>query len=241
MEKHLQSILSQPDTVLFLGSGVSAWSGLPSWTKLMEELAEFLTTKGHDSTLVRKEVARGDLLQAASYGFDKLTPPQIGEFIRLACRLGKAKPHEIHKKIVTLGPRCFVTTNYDHLIEESFREWQKDKYFRKVTNRQLTETAEIVGARSTDFLFKLHGDVEDADSIILTREQYRALAIGGELHHALETVQTLQASRPFVYVGFGLRDPDFLYVRDLLFNTYKGGVRDHYAIIGYPDESDRLN
>lgn len=231
MEKHLQSILSQPDSVLFVGSGVSAWSGLPSWTKLMEELAEFLLTKGHDPSLIKREVARGDLLQAASYGFDKLTPPQIGEFIRLACRLGKAKPHEIHKKLVTLGPRCFITTNYDHLLEESFREWQNDKYFRKVTNRQLTETAEIVGARSIDFLFKLHGDAEDADSIILTREQYRALAIGGELHYALETVQMLQASRPIVYVGFGLRDPDFLYVRDLLANTYKGGVRDHYAIM----------
>ncbi len=231
MEKQLQSILRQPDTVLFVGSGVSTWAGLPSWPRLIEELSEFLASKGHDPILVKREAERGELLQAASYGFDKLTRPQIGEFIRQTCRLGKAQPHEVHHKLVTLGPRCFVTTNYDRLLEASFQQWQPDRYYRMVTNRQLTETAEIVGARSTDFLFKPHGDVEDAESIILTREQYRALAPGGERHNALETMRILLASRPFVYVGFGFRDPDFLYVRDLLANTYKGRIRDHYAIM----------
>jgi hypothetical protein len=238
MEKQLASILSQPDTVLFIGSGISCWSGLPSWSKLIEELAEFLVSKGQDSGLVRMEAERGDLLQAASYGFDRLTRPQIGEFIRQTCRLGKAQPHEVHHKLVTLGPRCFVTTNYDRLVEASLRQWQPDCYYRVVTNRQLTETAEIVGARSRDFLFKPHGDVEDAESIILTREQYGALAPGGERHNALETLRMLLASRPFVYVGFGLRDLDFLYVRDLLANTYKGGTRDHYAIMADVTETE---
>src|SRR5437667_313439 len=103
--------------------------------------------------------------------------------------------------------------------------------YAQIINRQLTETAEIVQARSLDFVFKLHGDVDDSGSIVLTREQYRALLSDGDLHHALETARILLASRPVVYLGFGLRDPDFLYVRDLLANTYKGGVRDHYALM----------
>jgi hypothetical protein len=238
MEKQLRVVLQQPDTVLFVGSGVSCWSGLPSWSRLIHELVDFVVAKGHDATLVKREAERGELLQAASYAFDGLTRPQIGEFIRQTCRVGKARPHEIHRRLVTLGPRCFVTTNYDRLLEASFQKWQADRYYRTVTNRQVTETAEIVGARSIDFLFKPHGDVEDAESIILTREQYRALAPGGERHNALETLQMLLASRPFVYVGFGLRDPDFLYVRDLLANTYKGAVRDHYAIMADVSEGE---
>jgi len=182
--------------------------------------------------LIRDEARRGDLLQAASYGFDKLTKHQIGDFIRSTCRYGIAKPHEIHRKIVSLGPRCFLTTNYDNLIEESLRLWQPDRFFRApVTNRHLTETAEIVHARAIDFVFKPHGDAADSDSIVLTREQYRQLLPGGERQAALESVKMLLASRPVVYLGFGLRDPDFMYVRDLLSNTYKGGTRDHYAII----------
>ncbi len=50
----------------------------------------------------------------------------------------------------------------------------------------------------------------------------------------------LLASRPVVYIGFSLRDPDFLYVRDLLANTYLGGQRDHYAVMANVslDETD---
>lgn len=235
MEK-LKQILSQEDTVLFIGSGLSVWSGLPSWPALIEELARFLELSGVNADLVRAEALRGDLLQAASYGFDKLTKQQIGDFIRSACRYGAAKPHEIHKKVVSLGPRCFVTTNYDNLIEEALRLWRPDRFFRSpITNRHLTETAEIVHARAIDFIFKPHGDAGDSESIILTREQYRQLLPQGEKQNALESLKLLLASRPVVYLGFGLRDPDFLYVRDLLANTYKGGTRDHYAIM--PDIS----
>jgi len=238
MIEYLKSILKQPDTVIFIGSGVSLWSGLPSWIGLITELSTFLKIKGYDSSLVDQELIRGDLLQAASYGFDKLTKQQIAEFIRSSCRLGKTKPHDIHEKIIKLGPTCFVTTNYDKLLELSFQKWSED-FYRTVINRQLTETAEIVGARSTNFLFKLHGDTEDSESIILTREQYRNLNPGGELNHALEAVKTLMVSRPFIYLGFGLKDPDFLYVKDLLFNTFKGGTRDHCAIMADISEPEK--
>lgn len=236
MEK-LKQVLRQEDTVLFIGSGISMWSGLPSWAGMIEELAAFVESAGAKADLVRAEAQRGDLLQAASYAFDKLTKQQIGEFMRGVCRYGIAKPHEIHQKIVSLGPRCFVTTNYDNLLEASLRIWQPDCFYRApVTNRHLTETAEIVHARAIDFIFKPHGDAGDSESIILTREQYRQLLPQGERQAALESLKMLLASRPVVYFGFGLRDPDFIYVRDLLANTYKGGTRDHYAIMA--DVSD---
>lgn len=239
MEK-LKQVLAQEDTVLFVGSGISLWSGLPSWSGLIEELAEFVESAGAKADLVRAEAKRGDLLQAASYGFDQLTKQQIGDFIRATCRYGVAKPHEIHRKIVSLGTRCFVTTNYDNLLEEALRQWQPDRFFRPpITNRHLTETAEIVHARAIDFVFKPHGDAADSDSIILTREQYRQLLPQGERQNALESLKMLLASRPVVYLGFGLRDPDFIYVRDLLANTYMGGTRDHYAIMADVAEAER--
>lgn len=238
MEK-LKQILAQEDTVLFIGSGISIWSGLPSWSGMIEELAQFIESTGANASLVRAEAQRGDLLQAASYGFDKLTKHQIGEFIRISCRYGIAKPQDIHRKIVSLGPRCFITTNYDNLIEESLRMWMPDRFFRPpITNRHLTETAEIVHARAVDFIFKPHGDAADSDSIILTREQYRQLLPQGERQAALESLKMLLASRPVVYFGFSLRDPDFVYVRDLLANTYKGGIRDHYAIMADVSEAE---
>lgn len=121
--EQLKNILAQEDTVLFIGSGISLWSGLPTWSGLIEELATFIEKAGGDTALVRAEAERGDLLQAASYGFDNLTKQQVGDFIRMACRYGTAKPHEIHRKIVSLRTRCFITTNYDNLLEEALRQW----------------------------------------------------------------------------------------------------------------------
>ncbi|MGN6297669.1 MAG: SIR2 family protein [Ginsengibacter sp.] len=239
MIEKLRQVLKQEDTVLFIGSGVSLWSGLPSWIGLIQELIDFIKENGLDANLTEQELKRGDLLQAASYGFDKLTKSQFAQFIRKASRLGIAQPHDIHNKIIALGPTCYITTNYDKLLEMSFQRWKSGTYFRTVVNTQLTETAEIVGARSNSFLFKLHGDAENSDSIILTREQYRTLNPGGELNHALETARTLMLSRPIVYIGFGLRDPDFLYLKDLLINTYKGGIRDHYAIMADIGEQEK--
>lgn len=233
---NLKQTLAQEDTILFIGSGVSLWANLPTWSGMIEELAKFTEQNGRSADLIRTEAKRGDLLQAASYGFDQLTKPQIGDFMRAACRYGAAEPHEIHRKIVSLGPRCFITTNYDNLIEQSLQKWQPNRFYRPpVTNRHLTETAEIVHARAIDFIFKPHGDAGDSESIILTREQYRQLLPQGERHAALESLKTLLVSRPVVYIGFGLKDPDFIYMRDLLANTYKGGTRDHYALM--PDVS----
>ena len=230
MEK-LRQVLGRSDTVLFIGSGISTWSGLPSWTDAVEELAQLLEAAGINPDHVRAEANKGDLIQAASYGLDLLTKPQMGEFIRSLCRCGTARPEEIHRKIVDLGPRCYVTTNYDDLIEQSLRKWQEGRPFRTVTNRHLTEMAEIVQTHASDYVYKLHGDAGDMDSIIMSRGQYRALLPQGDRNAALEALKTLLVSRPVVYLGFGLRDPDFMYLRDTLLNTFKGGTRDHYAVM----------
>ena len=237
MEK-LRQVLERSDTVLFIGSGISTWSGLPTWADAVEELAQFLEAAGVNPDLVRVEAEKGDLIQAASYGLDRLTEPQMGEFIRSLCRCGTARPEEIHRKIVNLGPRYYVTTNYDDLIEQSLRKWHEGRPFRTVTNRHLTETAAIAQTHASDYVFKPHGDAGDMASIIMSREQYRALLPQGDRHAALEALWILLVSRPVVYLGFGLRDPDFMYLRDTIRNTFKGGTRDHYAVMADVSEAE---
>lgn len=234
----LTQILAQDDTILFIGSGISLWSGLPTWGGLIENLAQFIESiPSGNAKLIREEAKAGELLQAASYGFSKLSTYQIGEFIKESCKYYTAIPASIHQKIIELGPSCFITTNYDNLLEQSIRKWRPNSNFQApITNRQLIATADIIQASARDFVFKLHGDASDSESIILTQEQYGQLLPGGKLNGALKAVEILLASRPVVYIGFGLRDPDFIYLRHLLRNTYEGGVRDHYAIMANINE-----
>lgn len=236
--KGIVTALKQEDCVILIGSGISVWSGLPSWKLLLDKLAGFMEKCGIDSSLVKREIADGDLLQAASYGFDRLTKPQITDFMTSACHYGEAEPHEIHKKILDLGVKCFITTNYDKLIEMGIEKWRTKEPAMVVTNRQLSEMGRILQARAENFVYKPHGDIEDVESIILTREQYRSLLLHGERHMALETLKTLMVSRPLVCIGFGLKDPDFLYIRDILSNIYQGNVRDHYAIMADVEEGE---
>ena len=197
-----------------------------------------MDASGVNADLVRAEAEKGDLIQAASYGLDQLTKLQMGEFIWSLCRCGTARPEEIHRKIVTLGPRYYVTTNYDDLIEQSLHKWHEGRAIRAVTNRHLTETASIVQTHASDYVFKPHGDASDVDSSIMSREQYRALLPQGDRHAALEALRILLVSRPVVYLGFGLRDPDFIYLRDTILNTFKGGTRDHYAVMADVSEAE---
>jgi hypothetical protein len=224
----LRTILSRPDAVIFVGSGVSVWSGLPTWRGLISALATYLRSIGELADLVDRELAAGDLLQAASYGFGQLTTGQRCEFLRRTCRVGEARPSPLHLRIATLGPRCFITTNYDTLLESALRDSKPDSYFKIVSTTNLVESADILHTTAQDFVFKPHGDIGTCDSIVLTREDYRILH--GPKRYVLETLRILLASRPVVFIGFGLRDPDFLLVKDTLALVYHGAAQDSYAL-----------
>jgi hypothetical protein len=62
----LKHALKQEDTILFIGSGISCWAGLPSWSGLLLQLADYLEACGGDAAIVRRELKQ-DLLQAAGY------------------------------------------------------------------------------------------------------------------------------------------------------------------------------
>lgn len=173
--RRLRATLDRPDTVVLVGSGTSLWSGLPTWETLLAKLAEFVEGLGRDATAVRQEIKAGDLLLAASYGVHQLDLREFGAFIRQVTNHPHAELAEIHGLIATLGPSCFITTNYDRLLEAAVAKYGPHGTPIVVTNRQVSEIADILPSYSRRFVFKYHGDVEDAASIVLTRDQYRRI------------------------------------------------------------------
>lgn len=45
----LKRILSEDATVLFIGSGISVWSDLPSWRQILDEMADYVEQRGGDA------------------------------------------------------------------------------------------------------------------------------------------------------------------------------------------------
>ncbi|UWD80045.1 SIR2 family NAD-dependent protein deacylase [Curtobacterium flaccumfaciens] len=225
----LRSALAHEDVVVFVGSGVSAWSGLPSWKRLLEQLATFLDDRDRDGTSVRGAIAAGDLLLAASYGFDQLDSTERRQYLIDAIGDKSAKPSKLHEAIVALGAKNYITTNYDTLLERAITEYASELQPDVVTPANVLEIPSIVQTRSDAFVFKPHGDIGNIDTVVLTREDYRAFQ--SERANVFEAVQTLLSSRPVVFIGFGLRDPDFTLIRDSLYSTYKSHPANHVAIL----------
>jgi len=215
-----------------VGSGLSAWSGLPTWRRLLEELAAFRDALGLSSDLVRREIAGSDLLQAASYGFMGLTPAVRREFLQQVCQFGAAEPSDAHRALMELPPTCFITTNYDTLLEQALIKYRPGTVYRIVTNRQPIDQPSLLLSTSFRFVFKPHGDIMDTESIVLTREDYRRLA--STRGYTLQSMRTLLVTRPVLFIGFGLRDPDFLMIRDALVADYLGGTADQFALVRTP-------
>lgn len=97
----------------------------------------------------------------------------------------------------------------------------------------------MVQARAQDYVFKPHGVANDIDTIIMSRKQYRTLLPNGERNAAFEALKVLLLTRPVVYMGFGLRDLDFLLLQDYILNTFGDSPRDHYAIMADLSDTDR--
>lgn len=212
--------------MLFVGSGVSMWSQLPSWSGLIEELSIELRSLGREAEVVDRERTAGDLMLAASYGMDQMTPPERARFFRRVIDTSK-RPSELHRELARLGPKCFVTTNYDQLLERALE--RDGNHIDVVTPNNTLELPSIVQARATGFVFKPHGDISNSETIVFTREDYRELV--GSRRAVFEAMSMLFASRPVVFIGFGLRDPDFLQMRDRLFGAFQSNPADHFAIM----------
>ena len=228
-------ILAREDTVLFVGSGVSMWSGLPSWSGLLEELSTELRSLGRASEVVDRERQSGDLMLAASYGMDQMTPMERVRFFRRVIDSSRA-PSDLHREIARLGPKCFVTTNYDQLLERALAD--NGDHIDVVTPNDTLELPSIVQARATGFVFKPHGDIASCETIVFTREDYRELV--SSRRSVFEAMGMLFASRPVVFIGFGLRDPDFLQLRDRIFGAFQSNPADHFAIMANVLDEERV-
>jgi NAD-dependent SIR2 family protein deacetylase len=112
------------ELVLFVGAGVSAAAGLPSWSKLVEALLARAAARGAGSDVVDevKQLLAGnryvDALTAAASAAGAQDMIAVVKFA-LDDRTLVADVPAIGKAIAALEPhlRAVLTTNLDHLLE----------------------------------------------------------------------------------------------------------------------------
>ncbi|MGY1748784.1 SIR2 family protein [Modestobacter sp. SYSU DS0511] len=180
------------ELAVFLGAGVSAAAGLPTWEALLDELAERAGLTGAEraglSDLPPQDAAA---LLARSMGRDELAG-YVQE------RFGPAPYSLAHALVAGLPVGEYVTTNYDPLVELAAAD----------VGRPLRVLPFDEATAGDPWLLKLHGDAAHPESIVLTREQY--LEFGDHRTALAGVLQSLLLTRHVLFVGTSMLDDDLI-------------------------------
>lgn len=179
--------------VLFCGAGIStSEDGLPSGWQLAQELVQ---RSGQNQL-------QGANLSVAAEAYE-LTRGHNSLIAYLVDRIDNPRflPLPTHRLIAALPFKLIITTNWDNLLEEALRE--ASKQFIKVV-----QDVDIAFADNDKILLvKLHGSIEQKDSIVVAPEDY--FHIFARLPETTNLVRSYFATKTVLFLGFGLADDDF--------------------------------
>jgi hypothetical protein len=188
------------DLVLFVGAGVSAAAGLPSWPKLVELVAARAKARGADVDEVQRLLDGEHFIDALSAAVDGAGQTELTAVVKSALDDRRLVPEvpEIAKAIASLEPklRAVLTTNLDHLLERAFQgRWPA---FYRATSGVVQERGIIL---------KVHGTLLDPRTWVLTRDQYDRAMYNDPL--LTDAVAAVFRAHTVLFVGYGLADDDF--------------------------------
>jgi len=171
--------------IAFIGSGLSAHSGLPSWSALKSELLRELRDKAAraaSSTEARKLADEADSIAGMSNSW--------AAFGRLETALGRTTYQAIIRNNLSPAdtldiPPVYdslwrtpidgvVSVNLDNFVKRSFSEVYPGRDLKWFVGNQAARLAKILHSGHR-FAYSLHGSIDDTQSWVFTNEQLHAL------------------------------------------------------------------
>ncbi|MBD3189240.1 MAG: hypothetical protein GF308_01275 [Candidatus Heimdallarchaeota archaeon] len=219
ISKELINSIIKGNVVLFVGAGLSIGAGLNGWKELLKPLLDSINLP---------EKLQKDLTKAAQYYEIKNGRHSLIQHIIEETDTTNLEVTDNHKRLAKLGIRTWITTNYDDLIERTFKE-MKIKYTKVVREENLPYTS---SEKTT--LVKLHGDRLDPNSIIITTKDYYTYF--HRFQRIREKITGLLIEKTFLFVGYSLNDIDFNQIYAEIAYDLKKHQRKAYLITFVKDE-----
>lgn len=195
----------------FVGSGTSIGSGAPSWLRLTQLCAERLfRDQGVDASrdrLYAEALEKEDFPESFSR-LEAMTTRQALESAVRSIMQGARDPTRALRTLVTMPFAGFVTTNYDLLLEralmlEGLGGWA-------TVGNSSTEIPKL-SRDPENVVWHIHGALDAASErsrLVLTSEDYDD--VYQDSSEVVFQLKALLTQRRVVFVGFGLRDVEFL-------------------------------
>jgi|GEM_PF-3632062 hypothetical protein len=227
ISSELVNLINSGELIAFVGSGVSADAGLPTWFNLFATLEIELRKLGHDTSKAITQADKDNFPKA----FDLLASLTTRSDIHTrAATLIKqtTTPGRYHTMIADWPFRLYITTNYDHLIEKG-----SSGKLTPVGNRG-NELYKLTGGIN-NIIWHIHGGVylqDDVSQLVLTDADYLDFYPDSNVVTIIKSI--LSTSR-CVFIGFGFNDKDLMRILESIGRLSNSG-RPNYAFLDYNDK-----
>ncbi len=196
--EELKNSIKRREVILFVGAGVSKTLGLPTWSELIDSMAEDL---GYDKRIFS---SYGDALTLAEYYM--LKKNGMGELKKWMTKNWDIDDKSIeisitHSSIVNLNFPIIYTTNYDKCLEKAY-DINKKQY------KLIINVDDIINKDNDDSsktqIVKFHGDMSLEKSIVLTESDYFE-RLDFESHLDIK-LRADMLSKSILFLGYSLSD-----------------------------------
>lgn len=212
--------------ILFVGSGLPRrYMNAPSWDELLAHLASecsaidkglgFYKQSLKTPMKIGEEFARLYQEWAWDAGHNEFPETMFGEDVnsqaylkfKVADYLSKLTPNSLaelgsdeHKAeieaLCKIKPHAIITTNYDQMIEMIFPDYEP------IVGQQILRGQQL----SVGEVYKIHGSIEDHDSIVFTQSDYDEFAKKKKFLGA--KLLTFFNEHPLLFIGYSATDPN---------------------------------
>lgn len=230
MNSQIIEAIKTDKLVFFIGAGFSLPLGYLSWNGLVEKMLDILSKDYKDlspfKAIIKAEnplISTIDILDFLTEYKDRVYKVMDEEFSAIEDRV-KLNPDLLkrHKMISKITSKI-ITTNYDRSLENANPE------LRKFTYSNLFNTANLYSMN--EYIFKLHGCIEDAASCILYKKDYENLySDNSQYKGAIEELRKIIGDKTIIFLGFSLSDPYVKYQFNYINTIYKSLKGKHFII-----------
>jgi hypothetical protein len=263
--RNIAAAVKEKQCILFLGSAIHAPSSNPNYSygpnkcpPFGDGLATLLTSKSLYSDRDPWNLPRVARFYEYQLGFRQ---PLINEIRKIIldetrpCAEDDAalaplprEPSPALCGLVRLNFPIVITTNYDQLYERAIEKVAKEdgssaSYLKSIYSPIETKKTQDCGREPSDtqpYLLKIHGDVDDINSIVVTDEDYLHFVLRMRDKHPYhpvgKNVLRFLSDWPTLFIGYRLGDYNLrLLIKTLRWKVKRSEIPPSYSVDLHPD------
>ncbi|CUN05909.1 MAG: SIR2 family protein [Turicibacter sanguinis] len=211
--------LVQKKGAIFIGAGISVPSGFKSWVELLREMQEDIDLEIDDHL---------DLTEVAQFIVNNNLNNKgriLNKIVECYTTTDGIYSNKYHKVLAQMNVTTIWTTNYDTLLEESFR------HVSTVIRRCDTDLLPIVDIDQKVEIIKMHGSVDSPspENLVITKEDYEDYFYTHPL--TTERLKNDLLNKSFLFIGYSYRDSNIRSIMTQIRQLCSRGTRTHYMVV----------